>query len=74
MLAPVQDVQVPEEVKLLVHDAQGAWLALSSDESLIFRDHEDFAPAVEVAALAVGGVAFPNDSREVAPAHTENVA
>ena len=35
---------------------------------------EDFAPAVEVAALAVGGVAFPNDSREVVPAHTENVA
>ena len=74
MLAPVQEVQVPEEAKLLVHDAEGAWLAPSSEGSLVFRDHEDFAPAVEAAALAVGGVAFPNDSREVAPAHTENVA
>ena len=27
-----------------------------------------------MAALAVGGVALPNDSREVVPAHTENVA
>ena len=49
-------------------------LALFSKGSLVFRDHEDFAPAAEVAALAVGGVAFPNDSREVVPVHTENVA
>ena len=74
MLAPVQEVRVPEKVKLLVHDAEGALLALSSEGSLVFRDHVDFVPAAKVAALAVGGVAFPNDSREVVPAHTENVA
>ena len=45
-------------------------MAPSSEGSLVFCDHEDFAPAVE----AVGGMAFPNDSREVVPAHTENVA
>ena len=42
--------------------------------SLVFRDHEVFAPAVEEAVLVVGGMAFPNDNREVAPAHTEKVA
>ena len=42
--------------------------------SPVFRGHEDFAPAAEVAALAVEGVAFPNESREVVPAHTGNVA
>ena len=74
MLAPAQEVPVREEVKLLVHDAVGALLVPFLEGSLVFRDHKDFAPAVEVAALAVGGVAFPNDSREVVPAHTGNVA
>ena len=57
-----------------VHDAVGALLVPFLEGSLVFRDHEDFARAAEVAALAVGGVAFPNDSREVVPAHTGNVA
>ena len=74
----------------MVHDAEGALPAPSSEGSLLFRfrDHEDFGavhndlalvvavacPAVEAAALAVGSVAFPNDNREAAPAYTENVA
>ena len=53
-----------------------------------FRGHEDFAavhrdlalaaavacPAVEAAALAVGGMAFCNGDKEALPAYTETVA
>ena len=70
----MQEVAVREEVKLWVHDAVGALPVPSLEGSLIFRDHEDFAPAAEVAVLAVEGVAFPNESRDVVPAHTGNVA
>ena len=66
----------------MVHDAEGALPApFGRGPSSSVAAHTDLAlvvavacPAVEAAALAVGGVAFPNDNREAVPAYTENVA